>query len=131
VRAIGLGAARLADGPAWVTLADLAGHPFDLCQKDGGGPVMALFAVTIDVPDAPALARFYADLPSMEVTYEGPGGALIAGDGKNVMFQQVSGYNPAPVAGPGAPWTSAPPGGAAARQSCPRHAVTKRSCHSG
>jgi hypothetical protein len=28
----------------------------------------------------------------MEVTYEGPEGALIAGDGKSVMFQQVNGY---------------------------------------
>jgi catechol 2,3-dioxygenase-like lactoylglutathione lyase family enzyme len=93
-RAIGLGATRLAHGPTWVTLADPAGHPFDLCQKDGVGPVMGLFAVTIDAPDAPALARFYADLLGMEVTYEGPEGALIAGDGKSVMFQQVSGYNP-------------------------------------
>src|SRR6266851_4600380 len=59
-RAIGLGATRLADGPTWVTLADPAGHPFDLCQKDGVGPVMGLFAVTIDAPDALALARFYA-----------------------------------------------------------------------
>jgi Glyoxalase-like domain len=39
-RAIGLGAIRLAAGPTWVTLADPAGHPFDLCQKDGVGPVM-------------------------------------------------------------------------------------------
>jgi len=93
-RAIGLGATRLADGPTWVTLADPAGHPFDLCQKDGIGPVMGLFAVTIDAPDALALARFYADLLGMEVTYEGPEGALIARDGKSVMFQQVSGYNP-------------------------------------
>jgi len=93
-RAIGLGATRLADGPTWVTLADPAGHPFDLCQKDGAGPVMELFAVTIDAPDTPALARFYAELLGMEVTYEGPEGALIAGDGKSVMFQQVSGYNP-------------------------------------
>jgi catechol-2,3-dioxygenase len=93
-RAIGLGATRLADGATWVTLADPAGHPFDLCQKDGVGPVMALFAVTIDAPDAPALARFYADLLGMAVTYEGPEGALVAGDGKSVMFQQVSGYNP-------------------------------------
>lgn len=92
-RAIGLGATRLADGPTWVTLADPAGHPFDLCQRDGVGPVMGLFAVTIDAPDAPALARFYADLLGMEVTYEGPEGALIAGDGRSVMFQQVSGYN--------------------------------------
>src|SRR5215475_1858270 len=64
-RAVGLGATRLADGPTWITLADPAGHPFDLCQKDGGGPVMGLFAVTIDAPDASALARFYADLLGM------------------------------------------------------------------
>jgi predicted enzyme related to lactoylglutathione lyase len=102
-RAVGLGATRLADGapsegedggPSWITLADPAGHPFDLCQKDGVGPVMDLFAVTIDAPDAPALARFYADLLGMEVTYEGPEGALIAGGGKSVMFQQISDYNP-------------------------------------
>jgi catechol 2,3-dioxygenase-like lactoylglutathione lyase family enzyme len=93
-RAVGLGATRLAAGPTWITMADPAGHPFDLCQKDGTGPVMGLFAVTIDAPDALALARFYADLLGMEVTYEGPEGALIAGDGKSVMFQQVNGYNP-------------------------------------
>ena len=93
-RAVGLGATRLADGPTWITLADPAGHPFDLCQRDGVGPVMDLFAVTIDAPDAPALARFYADLLGMELTYEGPEGALIAGAGKSVMFQQVSDYSP-------------------------------------
>ena len=93
-RAIGLGATRLGDGPTWVTLADPAGHPFDLCQRDGVGPVMGLFAATIDAPDAPALARFYAELLGMAVTYEGPEGALISGDGKSVMFQQVSQYNP-------------------------------------
>lgn len=93
-RAVGLGATRLADGPTWITLADPAGHPFDLCQRDGVGPVMGLFAVTIDAPDAPALARFYADLMGMEVTYEGPEGALIASDDKSVLFQQVNEYNP-------------------------------------
>ncbi len=92
-RAIGLGATRLADGPTWVTLADPAGHPFDLCQRDGVGPAMQLYAATLDAPDATALAQFYADLLAMEVTYEGPEGALITGDGRSVMFQQVSGYN--------------------------------------
>lgn len=91
-RAVGLGATRLGEGPTWVTLADPAGHPFDLCQQDGAGSVMGLFAVTIDAPDASALARFYAALLGMEVTYDGPEGALISGDGNNVMFQQVSGY---------------------------------------
>jgi catechol-2,3-dioxygenase len=93
-RAERLGATRLAEGPSWITLADPAGHPFDLCQKDGVGPVMNLFAVTIDAPDASALARFYADLMGMEVTYDGPEGALIVGDSGTVMFQQIGEYNP-------------------------------------
>ena len=93
-RAVELGATRLADGASWITLTDPAGHPFDLCQKDGVGPDMALFAVTIDAPDAAGLARFYADLMGMEVTYEGPEGALIAGNDRFVMFQQISDYTP-------------------------------------
>jgi len=93
-RAIGLGATRLADGATWVTLADPAGHPLDLVQRDGVGPAMGLYATTIDAPDAAALARFYADLLGMAVSYEGPEGALITGDGRSVMFQQISGYNP-------------------------------------
>lgn len=93
-RAVELGATLLRESESWNTLADPAGHPFDLCQRDGVGPVMGLFAVTIDAPDAPALARFYADLLGMEVTYEGPEGAFIAGGGRSVMFQQVSAYNP-------------------------------------
>ncbi len=93
-RAVELGAIRLADGATWVTLADPAGHPFDLCQRDGVGPVMGLFGVTIDAPDASALARFYAELLGMAVSYSGPEGALITGDGRSLMFQQVSDYNP-------------------------------------
>ncbi len=46
-RAVGLGATRLADGPTWITLADPAGHPFDLCQRDGVGPTMELFAAVL------------------------------------------------------------------------------------
>jgi catechol 2,3-dioxygenase-like lactoylglutathione lyase family enzyme len=92
-RAVSLGATRLADGATWVTLADPAGHPFDLCQRDDVGPVMGLFAVTIDAPDAAALARFYADLLGEEVGYEGPEGALVSAGGKSLMFQQISEYN--------------------------------------
>ena len=93
-RAVSLGATRLGSGASWITLADPGGHPFDICQRDGVGPEMQLFAVTIDAPDAVALARFYAGLLGMEVTYEGPEGALIAGYDKSLMFQQVSDYNP-------------------------------------
>lgn len=102
-RAIGLGATRLAAGANWITLADPAGHPFDLCQKDAAGPGTSLFAVTIDAPDASALARFYAALLGMDLTYEGPEGALITGDGKSVMFQQVTGYTPPRWADPAHP----------------------------
>ena len=93
-RAVALGATRLAEGGSWITLADPAGHPFDLCQRDGVGPAMGLYAVTIDAPDASALAHFYADLLGMEVTYDGPEGALVVGNDKSVMFQQVSEYTP-------------------------------------
>ncbi len=93
-RAVALGATRLADGPTWITLADPAGHPFDLCQKDGVGPQMTLFAPTVDAPDASGLARFYGELLDLEVTYDGPEGALISSGGKSVMFQQVSDYTP-------------------------------------
>ena len=95
-RAVELGATRLATGPSWITLADPAGHPFDLCRAEGVGPVMKLFAVTIDAPDASALARFYADLTGMPVTYDGPEGALLSADGKNLMFQQVGDAYTAP-----------------------------------
>jgi catechol 2,3-dioxygenase-like lactoylglutathione lyase family enzyme len=100
---VALGATRLADGATWITLADPAGHPFDLCQRDVVGPQMQLFAVTIDAPDASALARFYADLLGMELTCDGPEGALVPGGGKSLMFQQVSDYTPPQWAGSGAP----------------------------
>jgi catechol 2,3-dioxygenase-like lactoylglutathione lyase family enzyme len=91
-RAVALGATRLATGPNWITLADPAGHPFDLCQFDGVGSVLALFAVTVDAPDASGLARFYADLTGMELTYDGPEGALLTAGTRNLMFQQISTY---------------------------------------
>jgi catechol-2,3-dioxygenase len=93
-RAESLGAVRLGDGPSWVTLADPSGHPFDLCRRDGFGPGVGLYAVTVDAPDASALARFYAALLGMEVTYDGPEGAMVAGYGKTVLCQQVASYNP-------------------------------------
>lgn len=92
-RAVELGATRLADGESWVTLADPAGHPFDICQRDGVGPAMELFGVTIDAPEPAALARFYAAVLGAEVGYEGPEGALVSADSGSLMFQGVSGYS--------------------------------------
>jgi catechol-2,3-dioxygenase len=93
-RAVELGATLLAETADWTTLADPAGHPFDLCQKSDVQAPMVLFATTIDAPDALGLARFYADLLGMEVAYEGPEGALVVGGGKSLMFQQVGEYTP-------------------------------------
>ena len=93
-RACELGATRLAGDSNRITLADPAGHPFDLCRADGVGPVMRLYAVTIDAPDASALARFYADLTGMAVTSDGPDLAVIADDHMRLVFQQVSDYHP-------------------------------------
>lgn len=93
-RAEALGATRLATGASWITMADPAGHPFDLCQKDGLGEATELFAVTVDAPDASGLARFYADLLGLEITYDGPEGALAAGGGSSLMFQNVAEFNP-------------------------------------
>lgn len=102
-RAEALGATHLADGPTWITLADPAGHPFDLCECDGLGERVVLFAVTIDAPDAAGLARFYAALLGMELTYDGPEGAMISGEDVNVLFQQISDYNPPRWPDPAAP----------------------------
>ena len=93
-RAVELGATRLADGDGWITLADPAGHPFDLCEKDGVTAPLELFAATIDAPDAGALARFYDEVLGTEVTYDGPEGSLVGGGGNNLLFQQVGDYNP-------------------------------------
>ncbi|MBB4905275.1 VOC family protein [Actinophytocola algeriensis] len=107
VRAESLGATRLAtgsdDGAHWITLADPAGHPFDLCRKKGIGPGIVLFAVNIDAPDAAGLARFYSALMGMEVVYEGSEGAMISGGGKSVMFQQVAEFTPPRWPDPAAP----------------------------
>jgi len=93
-RAERLGAVRLAGVPGRITLADPAGHPFDLCRRDGAGSAVGLLAVTIDAPDAAALARFYARILGMEVVHDGPEASLISGGGRSIMFQQVAGYNP-------------------------------------
>jgi len=93
-RAVAAGATRLGGGETWHTLADPAGHPFDLCRGEAGAPV-SLFAVTLDTEDAKKLSHFYAELLGMEVQYEGDEGSLIgAKDQGQVMFQQIAEHRP-------------------------------------
>jgi len=89
-RAEALGATRLGGGESWHTLADPAGHPFDLCRGDDAAT--SIYAVTIDCPDAKVLSHFYADLLGMEIRYEGDVGSLIGTEGQQVMFQNVADY---------------------------------------
>lgn len=79
-------------GETFAVLADPSGHPFCLCSRDGVEGVR-LADVAIDCPDGAALARFYADLLGMDLTYEGPEGAMLARDGRPaVVFQNVTAY---------------------------------------
>jgi catechol-2,3-dioxygenase len=91
-RAQRLGASLLRRGERWHTLADPAGHPFDLCL-DRDEPRIGLMGVVIDCPDAGVLSRFYAEVLGKPVTYAADGVAQIGADGAEpVRFQQVEGY---------------------------------------
>src|SRR5688572_2211594 len=79
-RAEELGATPLRRNERWHTLADPAGHPFDLCIN-ADDPRTTLMGVMLDCPDAAALSRFYAELLGKPVTYEGDGMAMIGADG--------------------------------------------------
>ena len=68
-RAVELGATLLRRERAWHTLADPAGHPFDLCLNPDD-PRTTLMGVMLDCPDAKALSAFYAELLGKPVTYE-------------------------------------------------------------
>ena len=91
-RAQQLGATLLRRNERWHTLADPAGHPFDLCLNPDD-PRTILMGVMLDCPDAKALSHFYAELLGKPVTYEADGVAMIGEDGAQpVMFQQVAQY---------------------------------------
>jgi predicted enzyme related to lactoylglutathione lyase len=93
-KAVELGATVLRDNETWHTLADPAGHPFDLCLKTDD-PRTTLMGVTLDCPDAKELSAFYAQLLGKPITYEADGMAMIGNDGERpVLFQQVTGYTP-------------------------------------
>ncbi len=91
-RAQRLGATLLRRNERWHTLADPAGHPFDL-SLNPDDPRTVLAGVTLDCPDAKALSHFYAELLGQPVTYEADAMAMIGADGdRPLMFQQVEGY---------------------------------------
>ncbi|MGW8566743.1 VOC family protein [Isoptericola sp. NPDC055881] len=89
-RAVGLGATVLRENPEWTTLADPAGHPFDLCHApDNDG--LTVMGVTLDVPDASAAAAFWSRVLAEPVVYDAEGMAMLGGE-RALLFQQVEGY---------------------------------------
>jgi predicted enzyme related to lactoylglutathione lyase len=88
----GFGATTLRTNESWVTMADPAGHPFDLCLA-ADNPQTTLMGVMIDCPDAKALGSFYSELLGKPITYDGDGAVMIGNDGEQpVLFQQVADY---------------------------------------
>jgi catechol-2,3-dioxygenase len=93
-RAVDLGATLLRRNGTWHTLADPAGHPFDLCLN-ADDPRTTVMGVMLDCPDAKTLSTFYSELLGKAITYEGDGMAMIGQDGGHpVLFQQVESYTP-------------------------------------
>ena len=92
-KAVELGAELLRKTENWHTLADPAGHPFDLCLFPAKQET-TLMGVMLDCPDAEELSTFYAKLLGKPVTYQGEGVAMIGEDGAQpVMFQQITEYH--------------------------------------
>jgi catechol-2,3-dioxygenase len=93
-RAVDLGATLLRKNETWHTLADPAGHPFDLC-RNADDPNTTVMGVMLDCPDAKALSAFYSELLGKPVTYEGDGMAMIGQEGERpVLYQQIESYRP-------------------------------------
>jgi predicted enzyme related to lactoylglutathione lyase len=102
-KAVSLGAKLLRRNENWHTLADPAGHPFDLCHKPDD-PNTTVMGVMLDCPDAKVLSAFYSELLGKPVTYEAPGVAMIGQDGQQpVLFQQVDNYRAPRWPDPAAP----------------------------
>jgi catechol-2,3-dioxygenase len=91
-RAVDLGATLLRRNETWHTLADPAGHPFDLCLNVDD-PKTTIMGVMLDCPDAKELSHFYSELLGKPITYEAEGMAMIGEEGgRPVLFQQVEDY---------------------------------------
>ncbi|NUR69500.1 MAG: VOC family protein [Hamadaea sp.] len=93
-QAVGLGATLLRENDTWNTLADPAGHPFDLClNRDDLRTTM--LGIMLDCPDAKALSTFYSELLGKPITYDVDGMVMIGEEGaRPVCFQQVAEYAP-------------------------------------
>lgn len=91
-RAVALGATVLRTNDTWTTLADPAGHPFDLCLATDVTGVRVM-GVTFDVPDASAAAAFWSRVLGEPVVHDADGMAMV-GTARPLLFQTVPDYRP-------------------------------------
>jgi predicted enzyme related to lactoylglutathione lyase len=93
-RALALGGSLLRRNERWFTVADPAGHPFDLNWQPGGQG-FELLAPVLDCPDPWPLSLFYTALLGKPLTHNEDGYAMIGEAGAQpILFQRVAGYNP-------------------------------------
>ncbi|MDG6105567.1 VOC family protein [Dactylosporangium aurantiacum] len=93
-RAESLGGTLLRRNDRWLTVADPAGHPFDLCWQPGA-PGVQLLGPVLDCPDPLLLSFFYTALLGKPLTYSDDDNAMIGEPGtRPVLFQRVAGYAP-------------------------------------
>ncbi|RPF19563.1 VOC family protein [Myceligenerans xiligouense] len=90
--AVARGATVLRANDEWTTLADPAGHPFDLCVAEGN-PGTTVMGLTFDVPDAHAAVEFWSALIGEPVVHDQDGIAMTGG-ARPLLFQQVENYTP-------------------------------------
>lgn len=93
-RVLALGGTLLRRNERWLTVADPAGHPFDLNWQPGGDGITLLGPV-LDCPDPLLLSLFYTALLGKPLTHDDDGFAMIGEEGAQpVLFQRVADYNP-------------------------------------
>ncbi len=92
-RALALGGTLLRRNERWITVADPAGHPFDLNWQPGGAG-FELHGPVVDCPDPWQLSRFYTALLGKPLTHNDDDGFAMIGEAgaQPVLFQRVDGY---------------------------------------
>lgn len=94
-RVLALGGTLLRRNDRWLTVADPAGHPFDLNWQPGGER-FELLGPVLDCPDPLLLSLFYTALLGKPLTHNDDDGVTMIGEvgAQPVLFQRVAGYNP-------------------------------------
>src|SRR4051794_25257322 len=88
----------VADGDSTMTSQSIiftrSGRRPPMAEQRANGALPRLSSPTVHCPDAPALARFYADLTGGAVTFASAGWAVVNGPNGRIDFQTVTDFEP-------------------------------------